>query len=77
MASWAWSVPPAWQSWPGRMPGKGKLLELQMEDALLNNLRAFFLGLGKGFAFVAREHLAATPVRFSAVMQGFFIHLAQ
>ncbi|HNS08587.1 MAG TPA: PDDEXK nuclease domain-containing protein [Candidatus Ozemobacteraceae bacterium] len=37
------------------LPGSGKLLESKLEDALLNNLQAFLLELGKGFAFVARQ----------------------
>jgi predicted nuclease of restriction endonuclease-like (RecB) superfamily len=42
------------------LPGTGRLLESQMEDALLNNLRAFLLELGKGFAFVARQQRIST-----------------
>ena len=36
------------------LPGTGKLLESRLEDALIGNLQAFLLELGKGFAFVAR-----------------------
>jgi predicted nuclease of restriction endonuclease-like (RecB) superfamily len=37
------------------LPGTGKLLESNLEQALLDNLQAFLLELGKGFAFVARQ----------------------
>ena len=37
------------------LPGTGKLLEADLEQALLDNLQAFLLELGKGFAFVARQ----------------------
>ena len=42
------------------MPDTGKLLESKLEDALLGNLRAFLLELGKGFAFVARQQRIST-----------------
>ena len=51
------------------LPGTGRLLESQMEDALLNNLRAFLLELGKGFAFVARQQ------RISSDYKNFFVDL--
>lgn len=51
------------------LPGTGRLLESQMEDALLNNLRAFLLELGKGFAFVARQQ------RISTDHKDFFVDL--
>jgi predicted nuclease of restriction endonuclease-like (RecB) superfamily len=38
----------------------GKLLEADLEHALLNNLQAFLLELGKGFAFVARQQRIST-----------------
>lgn len=41
-------------------PGTGKLLESKLEDALLDNLQAFLLELGKGFAFVARQQRIST-----------------
>jgi hypothetical protein len=47
----------------------GKLLESQLEDALLNNLQAFLLELGKGFAFVARQQ------RISTESKDFFLDL--
>ncbi len=42
------------------LPDSGKLLESRLEDALLNNLQAFLLELGKGFAFVARQQRVST-----------------
>ena len=42
------------------LPGTGKLLESRFEDALLDNLQAFLLELGKGFAFVARQQRIST-----------------
>jgi predicted nuclease of restriction endonuclease-like (RecB) superfamily len=45
------------------LPGTGKLLESKLEDALLNNLQAFLLELGKGFAFVARQQRISTESR--------------
>lgn len=38
----------------------GKLLEADLEQALLDNLQAFLLELGKGFAFVARQQRIST-----------------
>lgn len=38
----------------------GKLLETELEQALINNLQAFLLELGKGFAFVARQQRIST-----------------
>jgi predicted nuclease of restriction endonuclease-like (RecB) superfamily len=42
------------------LPGTGKLLESELEDALLDNLQSFLLELGKGFAFVARQQRIST-----------------
>lgn len=42
------------------LPATGKLLESRLEDALLDNLQAFLLELGKGFAFVARQQRIST-----------------
>lgn len=42
------------------LPGTGRLLESEFEDALLNNLQSFLLELGKGFAFVARQQRLST-----------------
>jgi predicted nuclease of restriction endonuclease-like (RecB) superfamily len=37
------------------LPESPKLVETRLEEALINNLQAFLLELGKGFAFVARQ----------------------
>jgi len=37
------------------LPESPKLVESDLETALINNLQAFLLELGKGFAFVARQ----------------------
>ncbi len=41
-------------------PGVGRLLEADLERALLDNLQAFLLELGRGFAFVARQFRIST-----------------
>jgi predicted nuclease of restriction endonuclease-like (RecB) superfamily len=42
------------------IPGAGRLLEADLERALLNNLQAFLLELGRGFAFVGRQYKVST-----------------
>ena len=37
------------------LPAAPKLVESELEQALINNLQAFLLELGKGFAFVSRQ----------------------
>ena len=37
------------------LPESPRLVETRLEEALINNLQAFLLELGKGFAFVARQ----------------------
>lgn len=37
------------------LPGTGKLLESNLEQALMDKLQGFLLELGKGFAFVAHQ----------------------
>lgn len=37
------------------LPESTRLVESQLEEGLINNLQAFLLELGKGFAFVARQ----------------------
>jgi predicted nuclease of restriction endonuclease-like (RecB) superfamily len=37
------------------LPASPRLVESNLEEALINNLQAFLLELGKGFAFVARQ----------------------
>jgi predicted nuclease of restriction endonuclease-like (RecB) superfamily len=51
------------------LPGIGKLLESELEQALLDNLQAFLLELGKGFAFVARQ------LRVSTESKDFYIDM--
>jgi len=41
----------------------GKLLESRLENALIGNLQAFLLELGKGFAFVARQQRISTETK--------------
>jgi len=45
------------------MSTTGKLLESQLEQALIENLQAFLLELGKGFAFVARQQRISTETK--------------
>ena len=45
------------------LPNTGKLLESKMEEALIENLQAFLLELGKGFAFVARQQRLSTETK--------------
>lgn len=42
------------------LPNSGKLLEAKLELALIDNLQAFLMELGKGFAFVARQQRIST-----------------
>ena len=51
------------------LPGSGKLLESDLEQALLDHLQDFLLELGKGFAFVARQQ------RISTESKDFYIDL--
>ncbi len=51
------------------VPDSGRLLEADLEQGLMNKLQAFLLELGKGFAFVARQH------RISTESKDFFIDL--
>jgi predicted nuclease of restriction endonuclease-like (RecB) superfamily len=45
------------------VPGAGVLLENELEQALMGQLQAFLLELGKGFAFVARQQRISTESR--------------
>jgi len=45
------------------LPGVGKLLEGDLERALLDNLQAFLLELGRGFAFVGRQYRLSTETK--------------
>jgi predicted nuclease of restriction endonuclease-like (RecB) superfamily len=51
------------------LPGVGRLLEADLERALLDNLQAFLLELGRGFAFVGRQY------RISSETKDFFVDL--
>ncbi len=51
------------------LPGVGRLLEADLERALLDNLQAFLLELGRGFAFVGRQY------RFSTETKNFYVDL--
>lgn len=51
------------------LPDSGKLLESNLEQALMDKLQSFLLELGKGFAFVARQQ------RISTESQDFHIDL--
>ena len=42
------------------LPEAGRLLETDLEQALMNQLQGFLLELGKGFAFVARQQRIST-----------------
>jgi predicted nuclease of restriction endonuclease-like (RecB) superfamily len=45
------------------LPSTGKLLESNLEQALMDKLQAFLLELGKGFAFVARQQRISTDTK--------------
>lgn len=45
------------------MPNAGTFLESDLEQALMNQLQAFLLELGKGFAFVARQQRVSTETK--------------
>lgn len=51
------------------LPETGRLLESDLENALMDKLQQFLLELGKGFAFVARQQ------RISTETQDFYIDL--
>jgi predicted nuclease of restriction endonuclease-like (RecB) superfamily len=51
------------------LPDAGRLLEADLEQALIDKLQAFLLELGKGFAFVARQ------MRISTESKDFYIDL--
>jgi len=53
----------------------GKLQESKLEDALLANLQAFLLELGKGFAFVARQQRISTESKDFYLDLVFYNHL--
>ena len=45
------------------LPNAGKLLEGDLEQALIDQLQSFLLELGKGFAFVARQQRISTETK--------------
>ena len=51
------------------LPDTGRLLESDLEQALMDKLQQFLLELGKGFAFIARQQ------RISTETQDFYIDL--
>lgn len=51
------------------LPDTGRLLESELENALMDKLQQFLLELGKGFAFVARQQ------RISTETQDFYLDL--
>jgi hypothetical protein len=51
------------------MPAAGRILEADLEQALIDKLQDFLLELGKGFAFVARQ------MRISTESKDFYIDL--
>jgi len=51
------------------LPGSGKFLESEFEQALMDHLQSFLLELGRGFAFVGRQE------RISTETKDFFIDL--
>ncbi|MGC9225077.1 MAG: PDDEXK nuclease domain-containing protein [Terracidiphilus sp.] len=51
------------------LPGVGRLLEADLERGLLDNLQAFLLELGRGFAFVGRQY------RISSESKDFYVDL--
>lgn len=51
------------------LPESGRLLEANLEQALIDKLQSFLLELGKGFAFVARQ------MRISTETKDFYIDL--
>jgi len=51
------------------LPETGRLLEADLEQALIDKLQSFLLELGKGFAFVARQ------MRISTETKDFYIDL--
>ena len=45
------------------LPGVGRLLEADLERAVLDNLQGFLLELGRGFAFVGRQYRLSTETK--------------
>ena len=56
------------------LPGAGKLLEADLERALLDNLQEFLLEHGRGFAFVARQFRISTETKDFYIDLVFYNH---
>ena len=57
------------------LPDAVQLHESELETAIIENLQAFLLELGKGFAFVARQHRVATESAFFQIDLVFYNYL--
>jgi len=57
------------------LPNSGKLLEPTLEQGLIENLQAFLLELGKGFAFVAQQQRISTDSKDFYLDLVFYNHL--
>ncbi|NNN05222.1 MAG: DUF1016 domain-containing protein [Elusimicrobia bacterium] len=56
-------------------PETGRLLESDLEKSLIQNLQAFLLELGKGFAFIARQQRISTETKEFYIDLVFYNHL--
>ncbi len=57
------------------LPEAGRVLESDLEQALMNHLQSFLLELGKGFAFVARQQRVSTETKDFYVNLVFYNYL--
>lgn len=57
------------------LPETGRLLESDLEKSLIENLQAFLLELGKGFAFIARQQRISTETKDFYIDLVFYNHL--
>ena len=57
------------------LTGTARLLEADLEQALLDNLQGFLLELGKGFAFVARQYRISTESKDFYIDMVFYNYL--
>ena len=57
------------------LPDTGRLLESSLEQALLDNLQAFLLELGKGFAFIGRQFRISTESKDFYIDMVFYNYL--
>jgi predicted nuclease of restriction endonuclease-like (RecB) superfamily len=57
------------------LPETGRLLESNLESALIHNLQSFLLELGKGFAFVARQERISTESKDYYIDLVFYNHI--